>query len=142
LTALAILLASACVSAPVSYGPPPERGAPPIPWIRSGVVIGHLFYYGVNGPWKVQPERVIVPTHGVSGPGSSTKVLWHVRGGYGHVRISGQRLDGAGRFTQTYKGIPGGYFPSYLIVPAAGCWRVVVASAGHRASFAFAAVDL
>ena len=66
----------------------------------------------------------------------------HPQTGYGRVRISGTQLDGVGSFTQTYTGIPGGYFPSYLVVPAAGCWRVTVASAGHRASFAFAAVDL
>jgi hypothetical protein len=137
-----MVLASACVSAHVSYAPPPDRGAPSIPWVRSGVATGYLFYYGIKGPWKDRPDQVIVPTHGVSGAGSSTKILWHVRGGHGRVRISGTQLDGVGSFTQTYTGIPGGYFPSYLVVPAAGCWRVTVASAGHRASFAFAAVDL
>jgi hypothetical protein len=126
----------------VSYTPPPDRGAPPLPWIRAGAVTGYLFYYPISGPWKAQPDRVMIPTHGVSGPGSYTKILWHVRGGYGRVRFIGQQLDGTGSFTQTYRGIPGGYFPSYLIVPAAGCWRVTIASAGHRASLAFAAIDL
>jgi hypothetical protein len=139
-TALVALFASACISAPVSYAPPPDPGAPTIPWIRAGAVTGYLYYYGSNGPWNEQRERVTIPTGGRGG-GFVTKILWRVRGGYGRVTLTGRQLDGVGRFTQTYKGIQGSYFPSRLIVPSAGCWRVTVASAGRRASFAFTAYD-
>ncbi len=138
--ALAALIASACVSAPVSYAPPPDRGGPDIPWIRSGPVTGYLFYYGATGPWKEQRERVIVPTNG-RGPGYSAKILWRVRGGWGRVTLTGHRLDGAGTSVRTFKAA-GGFFPSYLVLPATGCWRVTVASAGHNGSFAFVTVDV
>jgi len=138
---LALLLASGCLGAPVSYAAPPDRGAPAIPWVHAGAVSGYLFYYGAAGPWRADRVPAIVATHG-GGPGFSTKILWHVKGGYGRVIVSGSQLDGDGRFRQSYKGIPGSYFPSYLIVPSAGCWRVTVSSAGRRASFAFRAVDL
>lgn len=140
MTALVALLASACISAPVSYAPPPDRDAPAVPWIRAGAVAGYLFYYAGEGPWRVQRDRVAIPTHG-KGAGFSTKILWRVRGGYGRATFTGRRLDGPGRFTQTFKGISNGYFPSRLTVPSAGCWRVTVASAGRRASFAFVAYD-
>jgi hypothetical protein len=136
----AALLASACVSAQVSYAPPPDVGAPSIPWIRSGPVTGYLFYYSPDGPWKEQRNRVLIATRG-RGPGYRTKILWHVRDGFRRVTLTGRRLDGAGRFRQTYPGIRGSYFPSFLIVPRPGCWKVTVASAGHRGSFAFVAFD-
>ncbi|HEY3185040.1 MAG TPA: hypothetical protein VGJ77_19520 [Gaiellaceae bacterium] len=138
---VALVLASLCVAAPVSYSAPPDRGAPAIPWVHAGSVSGYLFYYGAPGPWRSDRERAIVATRG-GGPGFSTKILWHVQGGYGRVIVIGSRLDGAGRFRQSYQGIAGSYFPSYLIVPSAGCWRVTVSSAGRRTSFAFRAVDL
>jgi hypothetical protein len=136
-----IVLASVCLAAPVSYAPPQDRGVPRIPWVHAGPVTGYLFYYGSAGPWRTDTERALVPTQG-GGPGFETKVLWHVDGGYGRVVVAGTRLDGPGRFRQTYKGIPGSNFPSYLQVPDAGCWRVTISSAGRRASFAFRAVDL
>jgi hypothetical protein len=137
----ALVLASLCVAAPVSYSSPPDRGAPAIPWVHAGPVSGYLFYYGAPGPWRSERQRAIVATRG-GGPGFGTKILRHVQGGYGRVIVSGSRLDGDGRFRQSYEAIPGGYLPSYLIVPSAGCWRVTVSSAGRRASFAFRAVDL
>src|SRR6266568_8489522 len=78
---LAALAASACISAPVSYAAPPDVGAPHIPWVHAGPVVGYLFYYGAPGPWKTQTDRVLVtPGGGITGQ-YATKILWHVKGG-------------------------------------------------------------
>jgi hypothetical protein len=138
--ALAALLAStACLTAPVSYGAPPDAGAPRIPWVRSGPVTGYLFYYGAPGPWRTSTERVLISTGGGPPSGYATKILWHVRGGAGSVTIAGTRLDGVGRFTQRFPA-SGGFFPSIVDVPAEGCWRITVGSGGRSGRFAFAAI--
>lgn len=139
---LAALAASACISAPVSYAAPPDMGAPSIPWIHAGPVVGYLFYYGANGPWKARTARVLITTGG-GPPGSyATKILWHVRRGTDGVSIIGTRLDGPGRFRQAFSATPSGggaYFPSILKIPSPGCWRVTVSSGRRSGRFAFLA---
>jgi hypothetical protein len=57
--------------------------------------------------------------------------------------IRGRRLDGPGRFSSIVPralGMPA-QFPSYVSVPAAGCWRVTVTSGALSGSVVFAAVD-
>jgi hypothetical protein len=131
----------ACAGAHVSYAPPPDRQAPKLPWVRAGTVTGYLFYYSAPGPWKTRPSAAIIATRG--GTASfNTKILWRIRGGYGEAVVTGRQLDGDGRFTQRFRGVPGSQFPSTVVVPTAGCWRVTVTNHGHRASFTFAAVDL
>jgi len=138
--ALAALISSACISAAVSYTAPLDPGAPHIPWLSAGPVSGYLFYYGADGPWREKPERVIITTGGGPAGGFATKILWHVRGGAATLRLTGRRLDGSGRFTQTFPAIGGGFFPSTVVVPAPGCWGVTVRS-GHRVRrFAFLAL--
>lgn len=146
MSALAILLASACLSAPVSYGPAPTPGNAPqqVPWVRSGAIVGYLFYYGSPGPWQQQRDRVLIPVGG-SGPGFSSKILWYVPGGRGRITITGRRLDGEGRSVFVQKvaeGPGGGYFATITVMPNAGCWQVTVGSSGRHARFAFVAVDL
>jgi len=140
--ALAVLVASACISASVSYGTPPDPGAPHIPWIHAGPVSGYLFYYSESGPWKTQPDRVfITPRGGIPGVGGyATKILWHVRGARGALILSGLRLDAPGRFRQRFPAISGSYFPSILSVPTEGCWRVAVRSGRRMGRFAFLAL--
>jgi hypothetical protein len=114
--ALAALIASACISASVSYASPPNIGAPHIPWIHAGPVSGYLFYYGASGPWKTQPDRVLItPSGGISGS-YATKILWRVRGASTRVTLVGQRLDGVGRFRQRFPVLGGGYVPSIVAV--------------------------
>lgn len=115
--ALALLAASACLSAPVTYALPSDPGAPAgVPWVRAGAVYGYLFYYGADGPWKTQRSRVLITTRGGVPGGYATKILWHVRDGSSVVTVSGRRLDGPGRFRQrfpaTSTGGGGGWFPS------------------------------
>ncbi len=143
MAALAALVASGCLSAPVSYTAPPDHGAPAIPWIHAGPVNGYLFYYGADGPWKTQTDRVLITTGGGPPAGYATKILWHVTGGSGGVSVTGRRLDGPGRFRQRFSATPtggGSYFPSIVTVPRPGCWRITVSSGGHRGRFAFVAV--
>ena len=137
--ALAALIASACISAPVSYSAPPDVDGPHIPWIHAGPVSGYLFYYGATGPWKTEPDRVLItPGGGISGS-YATKILWHVRGGSTTVTLVGQRLDGIGRFRQRFP-VTGGFFPSILNVPSVGCWRITVSSGYQVGRFAFMAL--
>jgi hypothetical protein len=137
---LAALVTSACVAAPVHYGPPPTRGAPAIPWIHAGPVTGYLFYYGADGPWKTQSDRVLITTGGGPPGGYATKILWHVRAGSGRVTVSGRRLDAPGRFTQRFRA-SGRYYPSIVVVPSSGCWRLTITSRRHVARFVFAALS-
>jgi hypothetical protein len=144
--ALALLLSSACLSAPVSYGPPSTPGDAPqqVPWVRSGAIVGYLFYYGSPGPWQQQRDRVLIPVGG-SGAGVSAKILWYVPGGGRRITLWGQRLDGEGKSVsvQRISGSPGGgYFATITVVPNAGCWRLTVGSGKRSARFAFVAVDL
>lgn len=139
MAALAALIASACISASVSYARPPDPRAPSIPWIHAGPVAGYLFYYGAAGPWQTRTDRLLI----TPGGGTSlyaTKILWHVRGGSRLITISGQRLDGLGHFRQRFSA-KGGYYPSIVDVPSAGCWRVTVRSGRHSGRFAFLALS-
>lgn len=140
MVALAALISSACISASVSYAAPPDPGAPHIPWIEAGPVSGYLFYYGADGPWKAKPNRMLITARGGPPGGFATKILWHVRGGGGALRLVGRRLDGSGRFTQTFTAIGGGFFPSIVAVPTPGCWRVTARSGDRMRRFAFLAV--
>jgi hypothetical protein len=144
MAALAALVASACVSAPVSYAAPPDHGAPAIPWIHAGAVNGYLFYYRAEGPWKRLTNRVVIATGGGPRTGYATKILWHVTGGASGVSITGRRLNGPGRFHQSFSATPtggGSYFPSIVTVPTPGCWRIAVSSNGYTGRFAFVAVE-
>jgi hypothetical protein len=51
----------------------------------------------------------------------------------------GRRLDAPGSFSGTYKGF--GDYPSYVNVPAPGCWRVTVTTGPARGSVVFSATD-
>ncbi len=69
------------------------------------------------------------------------KVLWitRVRGYRQTLTMRGQRLDAPGSFTDTYQGF--GDYPSYVNVPAPGCWRVTVTTGHATGSVVFSATD-
>jgi hypothetical protein len=137
--------ASVCPMSHVHYDSYPgvEQGLAKVPWISSapdGAFKAHLFFYG-GVPWAKQhllgarifttrKPRTINP-----------KVLWITRSrGYGStVHIEGQRLDAPGSFSATEKGW--GDYPSYVNVPAPGCWRVTVASGRVSGRVVFSATD-
>lgn len=142
MTALAALAASACLSASVTYSLPSDPGAPAcVPWVNAGPVYGYLFYYGANGPWKTERDRALITTRGGVRGGYRTKIFWHVRGGSLVVTVSGRRLDGSGHFRQRFPVVNGGYFPSIVVVPTAGCWRFTVTSGRQTGRFAFLATS-
>ena len=135
-----------CHAAPVHYRAYPGvgQGLASVPWIATsnGAFYGHLFY--VEGtPWlRSKPRGVRIFTTVVKRR-IAPKVLWISRRGArtGRLVIHGRRLDALGSFTwrQSYRS--GYQFPSYVEIPAAGCWRVTVSSGGSSGSVVFDAVD-
>ena len=143
---LSALVLSSCPVSHVHYRPylGVGQGLGGVPWIETsnGAFYGHLFYFG-GTPWaRTKPLGARIFTTVVRRR-ISPKVLWISRRGAhtGHLVIRGRRLDGPGEFTwrQSYRS--GYQFPSYVEIPAAGCWRVTVSSAGLSGSVVFAAVD-
>jgi hypothetical protein len=69
------------------------------------------------------------------------KVLWITRTkGYRQtLTIQGKRLDAPGSFRSTYRGF--GDYPSYVSVPAPGCWRVTVTTGPVTGRVVFSATD-
>jgi hypothetical protein len=53
--------------------------------------------------------------------------------------MRGQRLDAPGSFTKKWNGF--GDYPSYVEVPAPGCWRVTVSTGPVSGSVVFSATD-
>jgi hypothetical protein len=145
-TLLGATAVSPCPASHVHYGADPgvERGLRSIPWIATsnGAFHAHLFYFG-GTPWGIsKPRSARIFTTVVQRP-INPKVLWISRRGArtGRLLIRGRRLDALGSFTwrQSYRS--GYQFPSYVEVPAAGCWRVTVSSGGSSGSVVFEAVD-
>jgi hypothetical protein len=136
---------SACPMSHVSYGSYPgvEQGLAKVPWISSaprGAFKAHLFFYG-GVPWAKQHllgARIFTTRkpHSIN-----PKILWITRSpGYGStLKIEGQRLDAPGSFASTENGF--GDYPSYLDVPAPGCWRVTVTSGRVSGRVVFSAAD-
>jgi hypothetical protein len=139
--------AKTCVPSAVHYRDAPGahaigfRGGNP-PWVEGDGVIGFLFYYGVAPFGRMHSARAYVTTGGKVGAGANTKILWWFRRTPpvgGSVTVTGRRLDAAGSFRDVWRTRVGTSFPSYLIVPAPGCWRVAVSSGAAHASFIFGA---
>jgi hypothetical protein len=79
--------------------------------------------------WRTSDGRALLYARGRGPGGVNMKVLWVVRRRWGRtLQISGQRLDAAGSFRQTFPmaGSPVGTFPSIIEVPDAGCWALTV----------------
>ena len=65
--------------------------------------------------------------------GTHNKVLWVARSGYGPLNIRAQ-LEGTSR-TIT-RDLPNGPGPSYVNMPAAGCWQMNLTWSGHHDTIA------
>lgn len=137
---------TACVASAVHYRTVKRipRGVAGVPWIAStnSAFRGYLFYWGGTRWARTRPHLVRIFTtkaHVDVNP----KVLWiALRHSGATVTIRAHRLDGPGSFTARYPAaIGGGQFPSYVSVPAAGCWRVAVRSGSLRGSVTFRATD-
>jgi hypothetical protein len=151
MTALAMFLAatvtSICPMSHVHYASYPHvgTGLDGIPWIETSnhSFYAHPFYWGAM-PWakeRTVGARIFTT---VERRRIHPKVLWIARRQAGTTLvIRGRRLDAPGAFSST---VPRAFgkppqFPSYLSVPAAGCWRVTVRSGTLSGSVVLAAVD-
>lgn len=76
---------------------------------------------------------LFVPLRVHQAAGTHNKVLWVARSGYGPLHIHAQ-LEGTSR-TATRQ-LPNGPGPSYVNMPAAGCWRMQLTWDGHRDTIA------
>jgi len=146
-TFLAVAVTSVCPMSHVHYASYPHVGAGlgGIPWIETSnrSFYAHPFYWGAM-PWAKERRIGARIFTTVERRRISPKVLWIARGPAGEALvIRGRRLDGPGRFSSIVPralGMPA-QFPSYVSVPAAGCWRVTVTSGALSGSVVFAAVD-
>ena len=131
----------------VHYGPYPgvERGLGRVPWISSapdGRFKAHLFFYDPTMfPWAKEHlvgARIFTTRRSRR---INPKVLWITRAkGYTRtLTIQGERLDAPGSFNATYPGF--GDYPSYVSVPAPGCWRVTVRTGRVTGRVVFSATD-
>jgi hypothetical protein len=131
----------------VHYAPYPgiEPGLGRVPWISSapgGKFRAHLFFYDPAMFAWAKEHRVGARIFTAREPRSiNPKVLWITRAkGYGRtLTISGRRLDAPGSFSDTYPGF--GDYPSYVNVPAPGCWRVTVTTGRVSGRVVFSASD-
>ena len=137
---------NACPMSHVLYRPysgVDAQGLRTLPWIVSapaGRFTAHLFFYG-SVPWAKQHllgARIFTTRRPRD---VNPKVLWITRThGYQQtLTMRGQRLDAPGSFTDTYNGF--GDYPSYVKVPAPGCWRVTVTTGHATGSVVFSATD-
>jgi hypothetical protein len=103
-------------------------------------------------PLEPRPSRIWAG--GRAPEGYNTKMLWvflgddAVDGAGDELRVSGRRLDGPGRFADSFAGI--GYegsdgAPSYasiIDIPRPGCWRLTLTSGTLRATVDMRAIRL
>lgn len=137
---------AACAASTVHYRTDPRSpdGVTGVPWIASTNTgfRGYLFYFGGTRWAQTRPARVRIFTtraHAKVHP----KVLWVAQHpSSATLKIVGTRLDGRGSFASTRPAAIGGHqFPSYVLIPAAGCWRVSLRSGSAHGSVIFRASD-
>jgi hypothetical protein len=115
-----------CAATPVHGESLPIAGAPVnVPWVQAaphragivGVVFAHM-----NTP------TFALWTNGHGPNGQATKVLWIVRNVHarGSLSVSGSRLDATGAFHQTFSSVGNAQYPSIVVIPHVGCWRLDV----------------
>ena len=138
--------AMSCPASPIHYRADPRApgGVNGVPWIASTNMAfrGYLFYFGGTRWARVRPARAWIFTTRARTK-VNPKVLWVAQGSsISTLRITGTRLDRRGSFSSSYDAAIGGrQFPSYVLVPAAGCWRVSPRSGSARGSVIFNASD-
>jgi hypothetical protein len=132
--------ASSCAATPVHWEW--NKLAPGFPWITVGPtrsrLQGALLGYGYLGDGRVnQSEGVVLPA------GRAVKIAWYSeKWGGGFLRVVGKRLDGPGSFRQRFGATIGaGWYPSGIIVPAAGCWQLTLRTDGWTRRIVVQAID-
>jgi hypothetical protein len=133
-------LPSSCPVTPIYQGGPPNPFiTSALPWVQaqptSSGIIGHLFFTGTtagSGTYR------FLHTGGGYPDGSSTKILWTIDHPHilNQIQIDGTNLSSAGMtFHQTIDPGVGSWavpspeqYPSIVVVPSAGCWRLQISS--------------
>jgi hypothetical protein len=148
---------SRCRPARVRRAPYPGhgKGLETLPWIsgrpRSTGLVGLVWFWSPR--WS-HVRRARIWAGGRAPEGYNTKMLWvflgddAVDGAGDELRVSGRRLDGPGRFADSFAGI--GYegsdgAPSYasiIDIPRPGCWRLTLTSGTLRATVDMRAIRL
>jgi hypothetical protein len=124
--------------------PAPLHG---VPWLATtnGAFAGHLFYWSPALKRAHGPRAAIYTTSFWRRGNEHPKVLWIARRPTRAPRITivGRRLDAPGSFRRVEHAADGSppQYPSYVEIPAAGCWRVTVSAGRLRGSVVFAAYD-
>lgn len=120
------------------------RGVAGVPWVAStnSAFRGYLFYWG-GTRWAHTRATAVQIFTTKAHVNVNPKVLWvALRESGTALSIRGTRLNGPGSFVARYPAaIGGGQFPSYVTVPAAGCWRVAVRSGSLHGWVTFEARD-
>ena len=96
---------------------------PAIKSARRGRLTGVLFYAGEMN--LLAGEQFQIGVGGMAGA-AATKILWRGPSGGSSLRIDGDRLDGVGMFSSNFNEAfaPKGDYPSIVVVPKQGCWRL------------------
>jgi hypothetical protein len=147
-TFLAATMTSMCPVSHVHYASYPgvmgSLGG--IPWLETSnhTFYAHPFYWG-STPWAKERRTGARIFTTVEHRNANPKVLWIARSNRvaSTLSIRGRRLDAPGSFSSTFRRAFGSppQFPSYVLVPAPGCWRVTVTSGKAAGSVVFAAVN-
>ncbi len=128
---------------PVTRGLPGVRPPPALDY-QPPPPVGYVHdWYGSHAIWVMLPDHGQLPAVLDPAPGwperRDIKFPWYgLRPG--QLRISGQRLDGPGRFaaqigTTTEGYGPPGFVPSDLYLSGPGCWRLTATLAGSTLTF-------
>lgn len=122
--------ATSCAAALVRYDS--NRHAQGAPWIVAGPgrsrLEGYLYRYREYlGDGRVNRSETVVLRAGVE-----EKIGWFSkRWGGSRLHISGRRIDGSGSFSRRFRAMPGaGFYPSGILIPAAGCWQLTLRTEG------------
>ncbi|HEU0303727.1 MAG TPA: hypothetical protein VFR32_04025 [Gaiellaceae bacterium] len=131
---------TACVAAPVHWEW--NARARGVPWIAAGPaksrLEGVLFGYRYLGDGRVNGSEGAVLL-----AGRAVKIAWYSKKwGGSRLTVTGRRLDGKGSFRQTFRATLGeGWYPSGILVPAAGCWQLRLRTEGWTRRLVVQAVD-
>ena len=121
------------------------------PWVAAepdGAFVGFLFYYAaLFGP---EQRRAVLYTGGRTPNGNATKILWGPLDDRAdeELLLRGTRREGSGFFEAVLPARRSGdpedettWFPSDVVVPAPGCWDILLRSGSVIGKTTFSVED-